>query len=455
MNAFQSRNPYTLEILKEIPHHSPSEVELRLERAWTLHRTRGLPDFAARRLLLARLGQLLEQEAEALGRLATLEMGKLIGAAADEARKCARWCRSVSENADALFGPQLIATEAARSGIRFDPIGPVLAVMPWNFPFWQVIRAAAPALQIGNPVLLKHASNVPQCALALESLFLRAGFPEGAFQVLLVPGSAISEIARDSRIAAATLTGSEAAGASLAKACGEKLKKTVLELGGSDPLIILPSADLETAIDTAVKARLHNNGQSCICAKRILAHRSIQDRVIEGMRTRFEAMRLGDPLDPKTTLGPLALESFARDLHSQVERTLKAGARLISGGKLDPARPALYPATLLTEVPAGAPARLEELFGPATPVLPFETLEEALTLANETAFGLGAAVWTRERTEQDFFIEGLESGSVFVNAMVASDLRLPFGGVKRSGYGRELAEIGSREFANVKTFWVQ
>ena len=381
-------------------------------------------------------------------------MGKPLKAAIAEAEKCAWVCRYYADNAKHLLADQVVKTNAKRSYVRFQPLGAVLAVMPWNFPFWQVFRFAAPALMAGNVGLLKHASNVPQCALAIEDIFRRSGFQEGVFQTLLVGSDAVEAILNDPRVVAATLTGSEPAGRSVAGIAGKQIKKTVLELGGSDPFIVMPSADLDKAVEIAVKARTINNGQSCIAAKRFIVASSVYDdfatKFVEGMK----ALQVGDPMQDSTDIGPLATPQILDDLAEQVQEAVNSGARVLTGArKLD--RPGnYYEATVLDNIDLRTPVSCEEIFGPVAMLFRAANIDEAISIANMTPFGLGSAAWTNDTAEQQRFIEELEAGSVFINGMVASDPRLPFGGVKNSGYGRELAEYGIREFVNIKTIWI-
>jgi succinate-semialdehyde dehydrogenase/glutarate-semialdehyde dehydrogenase len=384
----------------------------------------------------------------------TIEMGKPIKAAIAEAEKCAWVCRYYSEKAQQHLADQLVETNAQKSYVHFQPLGPVLAVMPWNFPFWQVFRFAAPALMAGNVGLLKHASNVPQCALAIEEIFARAGFPNGAFQTLLIGTDAVAEILNDPRVVAATLTGSEPAGSSVASIAGKQIKKTVLELGGSDPFIVMPSANLDEAVTTAVKARTINNGQSCIAAKRFIVAAEVYDEFEGKFVSQMKALRIGDPLEESTEIGPLATPQIVNDLQDQVQRAVAAGARVLTGGKrLD--RPGnFFEPTVLVGLDVKAPVSCEEIFGPVATLFRVSDIDEAIRIANATPFGLGAAAWTNDVQEQARFIEEIEAGSVFINGMVASDPRLPFGGVKHSGYGRELADFGIREFVNIKAVWI-
>jgi succinate-semialdehyde dehydrogenase/glutarate-semialdehyde dehydrogenase len=384
----------------------------------------------------------------------TLEMGKPIGAAIAEAEKCASVCRYYAERGESFLAPEPVTTDASQSYVRYDPLGCVLAIMPWNFPFWQVFRFAAPALMAGNVALLKHASNVPQSALAIEEIFHRAGFPTGCFQTLLVDSAEVARLIDDPRVAAVTLTGSEGAGVAVGRRAGERIKKAVLELGGSDAFVVMPSADIEQAATTAVKARTINNGQSCIAAKRFIVHAQVYDRFVERLVSGMRALRIGDPMDPATEIGPLATGAIRDELAGQVERSVAAGARVLAGGsKLD--RPGNYYApTVLADPQRGSPAWNEELFGPVAVVFRVQDLDEAIAVANATDFGLGASAWTNDAEEKERLVREIEAGSVFVNGMVRSDPRLPFGGIKRSGHGRELAVQGIREFVNVKTVWI-
>jgi succinate-semialdehyde dehydrogenase/glutarate-semialdehyde dehydrogenase len=378
-------------------------------------------------------------------------MGKPARSAADEAAKCAWVCRHYAEHAEPLLADEIVPTDAARSYVAFQPLGVVLAVMPWNFPFWQVFRFAAPALMAGNVAVLKHASNVPQCALALEDILRRAGFDGDEFQTLLIGSPRVAAVVRDPRVVAVTLTGSEHAGSEVAAEAGRAIKKTVLELGGSDPFIVMPSADLELAVRTAVRARIVNNGESCIAAKRFIVHRHIADEFERRFVAGMEALVVGDPLDVRTDIGPLATPQILEDVARQVEHSVAAGARLVSGGKRLAGKGSFYAPTVLADIPRDAPAYREEIFGPVASLFRVRDAQEAIAVANDTTFGLAASVWTRDTDERECFVRDIESGAVFVNAQVVSDPRLPFGGVKRSGYGRELSREGIREFVNVKT----
>ncbi|WP_297041644.1 NAD-dependent succinate-semialdehyde dehydrogenase [Thermosynechococcus sp. OHK43] len=451
--AIVSVNPTTAEVLKTFSAFGAEEVERAIAQAATTFETYRLTSFEQRAQWLANTANLLQQQREALARLMTLEMGKPITEARAEIDKCAWVCRYYAEQGATFLQPEVIPTEASYSAIHYQPLGVILAVMPWNFPFWQVFRFAAPALMAGNVALLKHASNVPQCALAIAHLLTEAGFPEGVFQTLLIPGSAVADLVADPRIKAATLTGSEAAGKSLAQAAGQHLKKTVLELGGSDPFIVMPSANISQAIATAVQARMINNGQSCIAAKRFIVHEAVYDTFAEGMKAAFEAWVIGDPLEPTTQLGPLATAAIRDELHAQVELALSHGAKAFYRRSLDlPTQQGYFFApTILTEVTPDNPVFTQELFGPVAMLFRVSSLTAAIELANATPFGLGASAWTQESDEAEILGRDLEAGAVFINAMVKSDPRLPFGGIKASGYGRELGRAGLLEFVNIKT----
>jgi succinate-semialdehyde dehydrogenase / glutarate-semialdehyde dehydrogenase len=446
-----SINPATGETLRTFPSLDEVEIENRLARADAAYRAYRRSSFADRARWLTACAGILETERDALGRIMTLEMGKPIAAARAEAAKCATACRYYVEHGEQLLADEPVDAGAGRAFLRYQPIGPVLAVMPWNFPFWQVFRFAAPALMAGNVGLLKHASNVPQCALAIEDVIRRAGFPEDVFQTLLIGSSQVGRLLDDARVKAASLTGSEAAGAQVAGQAGKQIKKTVLELGGSDPFVVMPSADFDRAATVAAEARTVNNGQSCIAAKRFIVDARIAGDFERRFVTAMEALRVGDPMDEATQIGPLATPDILEGLNEQVRRSVELGARVLTGGhRLD--RPGNYYApTVLSDVPPQSPAYREELFGPVAVLLRADGIGDAVRLANDTEFGLGASAWTNDPAEQQTFIEEIESGMVFLNGMVASDARLPFGGVKRSGYGRELGAYGIREFQNVKT----
>jgi succinate-semialdehyde dehydrogenase/glutarate-semialdehyde dehydrogenase len=381
-------------------------------------------------------------------------MGKLLHAAMEEVEKCARGCRFFAENAERFLEDEPAQTSAARSYVRYEPLGPVLAIMPWNFPFWQVFRFAAPALMAGNVGLLKHAANVPQCALAIENVLCRAGFDDGVFQTLLIEARQVEKLIVDPRVKAVTLTGSEKAGSEVASSAARHIKKSVLELGGSDAFIVMPSADFEGALSTAIKARTINSGQSCIAAKRFFVADEIYDGFLQQFVERMRALKIGDPFDETTDLGPLATEQILQGVHEQVQKSIAAGAKLLTGGNRIHGPGFFYEPTVLVDVPKESPAYREEVFGPVASVFRVRDADEAVEAANDTTFGLGASAWTNDPAEQELFTSELEAGMVFINAMVASDPRLPFGGVKRSGFGRELGAMGIREFTNTKTIWI-
>jgi succinate-semialdehyde dehydrogenase / glutarate-semialdehyde dehydrogenase len=452
--AIVSMNPATGERLRAFEPLSETQIQEKLRRANDAFRNYRRTPLAERAKMMTRAAEILETEGERFGRLMTTEMGKPLRAANEEAAKCAWVCRFYAEHAASFLSDEVIATNATRSYVRYQPLGPVLAIMPWNFPFWQVFRFASPALMAGNVALLKHASNVPQCALAIEEIFRRAGFPEGAFQTLLIGSDQIKRILEDPRVKAATLTGSTPAGSDVASAAGKQIKKTVLELGGSDPFIVLPSARLDESVKTAVKARVINNGQSCIAAKRFIVAREIADeferRFVQGM----ESLKVGNPMDESTDVGPLATTDILASLDEQVRRTVEAGARILTGGRRLEAPGNYYAPTVLADIPEDSPAYQEEIFGPVAGLFRVNNLDEAIRLANDTPFGLAASAWTNDEEEQRRLIDEIEAGLVFINGMVASDPRLPFGGLKQSGYGRELGAFGIREFVNIKTVWI-
>jgi len=453
--AIATINPATGQVLKTFEPLSDAQVEVKLQRAADTFATYRKVPFAERAQMMLKAGAILESERESFARIMTTEMGKTLQSAVDEAVKCAWVCRYYAENAERFLADEIVQTTASRSYIRYQPLGAVLAVMPWNFPFWQVMRFAAPALMAGNVGLLKHASIVPQSALMIEEIFRRAGFPEGAFQTLLIGSQKVDRVLGDPRVMAATLTGSEGAGIEVGVGAAKRIKKVVLELGGSDPFIVMPSANLETATTTAVKARIFNNGQSCIAAKRFIVAESIAEEFEHKFAQKMAALVVGDPFDPKTELGPLSTADGVADLDRDVQATVRAGAKVLTGGKpLD--RPGnFYAPTVLTHIPKGSPAHKEELFGPVASVFRAKDLDDAIRIANDSRFGLGASAWTNDKQERERFINELESGMVFINRMVASDPRIPFGGVKWSGHGRELGAHGIREFTNIKTVWIE
>jgi succinate-semialdehyde dehydrogenase / glutarate-semialdehyde dehydrogenase len=449
--AIATINPATGETIKTFSALSKAEIEAKLALAVETFRAELKTTFAERARRMIKAAEILDRDKEKFAKLMTMEMGKPYKAAVAEAVKCTTGCRYYAENAEKLLADEPINTGNQKSFVRYRPIGPILAVMPWNFPFWQVIRFAAPALMAGNVGLLKHASNVPQCALAIEEIFLEAGFPAGAFQTLLIGSDQVDAILNDPRVVAATLTGSEQAGIQVGVAAAKRIKKVVLELGGSDPFIVMPSADLDAAVATAVEARVINNGQSCIAAKRFIVADPVAAEFEKKFIARMEGLRVGDPLDAQTELGPLATADAIKSLDADVQKTVQAGAKLLTGGHPLKRPGNYYAPTVLTDIPRESPAYNEEFFGPVASLFRVKNIDEAIQLANDSRFGLGASAWTKDDRERERFINELESGMVFINKMVASDARIPFGGVKHSGHGRELAANGIREFMNIKT----
>jgi len=453
--AIVSVNPATGELLRSFESLSDSAIEAKIQTAAnTFPGFRKLP-FSDRARMMSKAADILEADKEALGALMTAEMGKTLSSAIAEAAKCATACRYYAENAGRFLADEVVETSASRSYIRYQPLGVILCVMPWNFPFWQVFRFVAPGLMAGNVGLLKHASNVPQCALKIEEILLRAGFPEGAFQTLLIGAKQVESVLTDRRIAAATLTGSEEAGVHVGVTAAKNIKKVVLELGGSDPFIVMPSANLDDAISTAVKARIVNNGQSCIAAKRFIVAEQIADEFERRFVQAMEALKIGDPMQPETELGPLASAEAVTTLHEDVEKTVLAGGRVLTGGERIDRAGCFYAPTVLTNIPKDSPAYRDELFGPVASVFRVKNIDEAIQVANDTRFGLGASAWTNDPAERERFANEIEAGMVFINQMVASDPRIPFGGVKASGHGRELGVHGIREFMNAKTVWIK
>src|ERR1700674_1896839 len=453
--AIATVNPATGQLMKTFEALTDAEIEVKLQRAADTFSSYKKVPFAERARMMLKAAAILESEKETFAKMMTTEMGKTLRSAVDEAAKCAWVCRYYAENAERFLADEVVETTASRSYIRYQPIGAVLAIMPWNFPFWQVMRFAAPALMAGNVGLLKHASIVPQSALAIEDIFRRAGFPDGAFQTLLIGSQKVDKILADPRVMAATLTGSEGAGIEVGIGAAKRIKKVVLELGGSDPFIVMPSANLEVAAATAVKARIFNNGQSCIAAKRFIVAESIAERFERVFVEKMAALNVGDPFDEKTELGPLSTADGLADLDRDVKKTVEAGAKVLTGGKrLD--RPGnFYAPTVLTSIPKGSPAHMEKLFGAVASVFRAGGIDGAIRSANDRRFGLGASAWTNDKNEREPFVNGLASGMVFINRMVASDPRIPFGGVKWSGHGRELGAHGIREFTNIKTVWIE
>lgn len=451
---FATINPATGQTEKEFPAHTPEEVEVLVQRAADAFTAYRRTTYAQRARHLISTAELIESEVPDLARILTTEMGKTFAAAKAEVSKCAAALRWFAENSESLLADQPVATAAQRSFIRYQPLGPVLAVMPWNFPMWQVIRFAAPALMVGNVGLLKHASNVPQTAAAIEDLFRRAGLPDGAFTNLYIESGRVAALIDDPRIAAVTITGSEPAGMSVAAAAGHALKKSVLELGGSDPFIVLPSADLDACVRTAVTARVQNNGQSCIAAKRFIVVGDIIDEFLPRFTAAMDALVVGDPFDAATDVGPIVTQAQREELVGQVEAARAQGATVHAGSQLPRGDGWWFRPTVLSGVTTDMPMAREEIFGPVAMVLAVPDLDAAIEAANATSFGLGSSVWSDDDDEIERCIDGIEAGAVFVNAMVASMPEMPFGGIKRSGFGRELSELGLKEFTNAKTVFV-
>ncbi|OBK97142.1 NADP-dependent succinic semialdehyde dehydrogenase [Mycobacterium asiaticum] len=451
-------NPATGETVKTFTPATDEEVDAAIARAYERFLDyRHSTSFAQRAEWANATADLLEKEADDVAAMMTLEMGKTLASAKAETLKCAKGFRYYAENAEKLLADEPAEASkvgAKRAYVRYQPLGVVLAIMPWNFPLWQAVRFAAPALMAGNVGILKHASNVPQSALYLADVISRGGFPDGCFQTLLIPSGAIERILRDPRVAAATLTGSEPAGQSVAAICGDEIKPTVLELGGSDPFIVMPSADLDEAVKTAVKARVQNNGQSCIAAKRFIVHADIYDAFVDKFSEQMQALKVGDPTDPDTDVGPLATESGRDEIAKQVEDAAAAGANIRVGGEKPEGPGWFYPPTVITDITEDMALYKEEVFGPVASVYRAADIDEAIKIANATSFGLGSNAWTNDEAEQERFIDDIEAGQVFINGMTVSFPELGFGGIKRSGYGRELAGLGIREFVNAKTVWV-
>ncbi len=449
--AIASVNPATGETLREFAPMKADEIESKIattDRAFQHHRR---SSFAERARCMNSAADLLDREQDSFARTITLEMGKLLSASVEEVQKCARGCRYYAAKAERLLSDQPIASGVTRSFIRYQPLGAIFAIMPWNFPFWQVFRFAAPSLMAGNVVLLKHAANVPQCALAIEEIFRRAGFAEGVFQTLLIETESTKSVIEDPRVPAVALTGSDRAGSEVASTAARQIKKSVLELGGSDPFVVMASANLQAAVSTGVKARMVNTGQSCIAAKRFIVAEQIFDDYLAQFVRKMKALKIGDPFDSETEVGPIAHKQILEGLDAQVKASVKAGAELVTGGQRVNRPGFFYEPTVLVDVPSDSPTAREEIFGPVAAFFRVRNAEEAIAVANNSVFGLGASAWTNDAAEQDFFATELDAGMVFINGMVASDPRLPFGGIKRSGFGRELGAEGIREFVNVKT----
>lgn len=449
--AIQTQNPATGEVVKTFMAHTDAQVDAMIAKSLTAHKALRKWSFEDRAACLHKAADILDAEAETLGAIMTLEMGKTFASAIAEVKKSAVGCRYYADTAAELLADEIVKTNASKSYRKYLPLGPILAVMPWNYPIWQVVRFIAPALMAGNSGLLKHASNVPQCALYIEDVFRRAGFPDGAFQTLLIGGSKVERVLRDERVRAATLTGSEPAGASVASICGQEIMPTVLELGGSDPFIIMPSADLDEAVKWGSIGRTQNNGQSCIAAKRFIVHADVYDDVKARLKATFEALVIGDPMDAATDIGPIVNIEARTEIAGQVENAVADGANLVTGGQVLDGPGFFFSPGILENIPESSKAYREEIFGPVALLFKINNLDEAIDLANDSPFGLGSAIFTQDKTEQLRAIEDIQAGATFVNSMTSSDPRIPFGGIKRSGYGRELAAEGIRAFCNVKT----
>jgi succinate-semialdehyde dehydrogenase/glutarate-semialdehyde dehydrogenase len=448
---FHSINPYNQQVIAEFPAHNQNEIDHKIQTAAETFKSWRKEGFMHRASLMQQAAKVLRSNKEKYARTMSLEMGKVLKESLGEVEKCAAACDYFAENAESFLKDQLIKTDASKSFVAFQPLGTVLAIMPWNFPFWQVFRFAAPSLMAGNVGLLKHAANVSQCSLAIESVFREAGFPSGAFQSLLVESKNIESIIAHNGVAAVTLTGSEYAGTQVAAAAGKNLKKTVLELGGSDPFVVLEDADLQLAAKVATQSRMQNAGQSCIAAKRFIVVQAVKEEFTERFKNNIEALKQGDPFNPETTTGPIARIDLAQDLEKQMQTSIQRGAKLIYGGERKDCN---FQPALLDNIKPGMPAHDEEIFGPIASVITVKNETEAIEVANTSRFGLGASVWTKDKERGERAAREIESGSVFINSLMRSDQRLPFGGVKKSGFGRELSELGIKEFVNAKTVFV-
>ncbi len=453
--SIQTINPTTGKVERTFLEHTLEEVFEAIEKSHNAFLKWRMTDFSTRSQLMKKAAQILRYRKEHYGKILTLEMGKPITQAIAEVEKCAWVCNYYAENAPIILKEEIVKTDASESYVRFDPLGVVLAVMPWNFPFWQVFRFAAPALMAGNVSILKHASNVPMSAIAIEEIFIQAGFPYNIFKTLLIDSSKVEEIINHPKVIAATLTGSEYAGKKVAEACGRNLKKTVMELGGSDPFIVMGDADIDAAVKTAVTARLINNGQSCIASKRFIVVENVYDEFEKKFVDAMKKVKVGNPVEITTELGPIAREDLLNELDEQVKQSVMKGAIILCGGKRIVSEGFFYEPTILANLSKGMPAYDDEIFGPVASLIKAKDEEDALRIANDSQFGLGASLWTNNITKAKELACKIESGSVFINGMVKSDPRLPFGGIKNSGYGRELSHYGIKEFVNIKTVWIK
>lgn len=454
MSTFDTINPTTGAKIKTYVTEPSTQIDYKIDLAHQTFATWKNTSFKERASLLIKVSNYLTSERTTLASAMTEEMGKRTTEALAEIDKCALVCKYYAENAELLLANETVKTEAKKSYVTFSPLGVVFAVMPWNFPFWQVFRAAAPAIMAGNTMLLKHASSVPACALLIEDIFVKAGAPQGLFQTLLISGSDTKQIIQHPHIRLISLTGSEEAGSQVASAAGKSVKKVILELGGSDPFIVMPDANIELAAQTAATARMIVSGQSCIAAKRFIVHSAVVDKFTELLKFNFESKTIGDPKDPKIDVGPLSSQSTLNTIHDQVARSLELGATLVTGGKKLNIPGFYYPPTILTNVSPNMPVGCEETFGPVAAIIAVSSAQEALEIANDSHFGLGSSVWTEDPQNIKFFTKNLQAGCVFINSMVKSDPRLPFGGTKFSGFGRELGSYGIKEFVNIKTIWI-
>ncbi|MCX6243815.1 MAG: NAD-dependent succinate-semialdehyde dehydrogenase [Bacteroidetes bacterium] len=450
----RSTNPVNNEIIREYKEHTPAETSVIIEEVHSEWLKWKETTFDYRAGLFRNAAKLLRERKDTYARLMTSEMGKIIRESQAEIEKCANACDFYAEHAASMLQDQIIASDASRSLVVFQPLGVILAVMPWNFPFWQVFRFAAPSLMAGNAAVLKHASNVPGCALAIEEVFRDAGFPANLFRTLMIPSSAVKNVIENPFIVAATLTGSEYAGSEVASAAGKQIKKTVLELGGSDAFIILEDADMVKAVKTAITARMINQGQSCIAAKRFIVVESRVAEFEEKVKQTMESLKMGDPLDPQIDVGPMARKDLVEEIDRQVQRSVSSGARLVLGGKQADRPGCYYLPTIISGIRPGMATYHEETFGPVISIIPVKNEEEAIAVANDSEFGLGGSVWTEDLKRGEAVARKIETGAMFVNGLVKSDPRLPFGGIKKSGYGRELSDYGIKEFVNIKTIWI-
>ncbi|MBN2572421.1 MAG: NAD-dependent succinate-semialdehyde dehydrogenase [Ignavibacteriales bacterium] len=453
--SLETVNPHTGKLIKSFDEYSSEQVKEIIDKSQLSFYKWKETDFALRKKLMLNVANILRKDKRKYSELMTIEMGKPITQAEAEVEKCACVCEYYADNAEAILSKEIIDTDASESFVRFDPLGVILAVMPWNFPFWQVFRFAAPAIMAGNIGLLKHASNVPQCALAIQEVFQKADFPEYTFSTLLIGSSNVNEVISNNIVKAVTLTGSDYAGRKVAEQCGKMLKKSVMELGGSDPFIVLKDADIDLAVSTAVTARLINNGQSCIAAKRFIVEEVIYDKFTQKFVAKMEKTKIGDPMNKDTELGPLARKDLLLELDEQVKRSVKLGARILTGCYQLEREGYYYAPSIIANVTKGMPAYDEELFGPIASLILAKDENDAIRIANDTLFGLGSSLWTKDRAKAKKLAEKIEAGSVFINGLVKSDPRLPFGGIKLSGYGRELSHYGIKEFVNIKTVWVK